>query len=146
MLLLWDTGDEQRRGGGSEDILLIKITGGGWIWVTVWVPCFFEIFSRGLWILPSFYPLLALSTSLCFSLTCLLHPQTLLLSPSKGGVRAGEVTAGISDQWSHSSGTLSCQQGTGSGNGRPARPGHSFLLLAFRISLTPRVKCPDFNG
>lgn len=85
-----------------------------------------------------------------FSLTFPLHLQTLLLSPSEGGVREGEVSAGISDQWSHRSRTLSCQQGAGSGNGRTARTGlissdFSFIsFLAFHISFTACVMWPGF--
>lgn len=112
--------------------------------------------TKGLGLLPGLhvslrriYRPVALS-SYQFSLTFPLHLQTLLLSPSEGGVREGEVTAGISDQWSHRSRTLSCQQGAGSGNGRTARTGlisSDFSLnslLAFHISFTACVMWPGF--
>lgn len=57
--------------------------------------------------------------------------QAVLLSPGQGRVREGEDAAGISNQQSHCNWTLSCQQGTGSGNGCPARSG---LLYVYHVN------------
>lgn len=67
------------------------------------------------------------------SLSLPFHPQAVLLSPGQGGVREGEVAAGLSDKRGHRSGTLPRQQGTGSGNGCPAGPGLTVQLFLYEL-------------
>lgn len=79
---------------------------------------------------PSLYFLFHLITCVFIFLS-----QAVLLSPGPWRVREGADAAGISNQQSHCRWTLSCQQGTGSGNGCPARSGLVYVSWSCELDI-----------